>query len=131
MPAFSRFAAMTHSPQLGLLLQTDANPLYEAAPHRIFGQNTATAVLWGYTWRLLQYFAQHMTSQYLGNLNRPPVLLLLLLQNDATPLHQAARNGHAEVVGQLLGAGAAVDTAPKVGSPLLPWVAAAWGTGMG
>jgi ankyrin repeat protein len=40
----------------------------------------------------------------------------MLLQNGKSPLHRAAKKGHAEVVGLLLGAGAAVDAADKVGS---------------
>jgi ankyrin repeat protein len=40
---------------------------------------------------------------------------LLLLQDGWTPLYVAAGNGHLPVVGQLLGAGAALDAANKVG----------------
>jgi hypothetical protein len=39
----------------------------------------------------------------------------LLLQDGWTSLHMAAQNGHLAVVEQLLGAGAAVDAANKVG----------------
>jgi ankyrin repeat protein len=38
-----------------------------------------------------------------------PCLLGLLLQDGMTPMHVAAGNNHAEVVRQLLAAGAAVD----------------------
>jgi hypothetical protein len=42
----------------------------------------------------------------------------LLLQDGKTPLHQAAYWGYVAVVGQLLGAGAAVDAADDVRPPL-------------
>jgi hypothetical protein len=50
-----------------------------------------------------------------------PLAVWLLLQDGLTPLHVAAgswvqRDGHNKVVEQLLGAGAAIDAAHKVGS---------------
>jgi ankyrin repeat protein len=46
--------------------------------------------------------------------DHPPPPLGLLLQEGKTPLYSAAKYGHKEVVGLLLGAGAAVDAADKV-----------------
>jgi hypothetical protein len=54
-------------------------------------------------------------------------LLGMPLQWGWMPLHRAARNGHYQVVEQLLGAGAAVDAADKARlPPALPdrWTAA-------
>jgi hypothetical protein len=54
----------------------------------------------------------HPSKPRRGNLTLTPPGLLL--QNARTPLHKAAGNGHTAVVGQLLGAGAAIDAATKV-----------------
>jgi ankyrin repeat protein len=52
----------------------------------------------------------------------PPACVGLSLQDGWTPLHRAAENGRKEVVRQLLGAGAAVDAATKVGPCHQQWM---------
>jgi ankyrin repeat protein len=54
---------------------------------------------------------------------------LLVLQDGYTPLHTAAENGHLEVVRQLLGAEAAVDTTNVVRATTC--AALTWATAIG